>query len=433
MSRRKRFKLPPIQKETLDLYSGISDAKEVIDQRERLEVLRYCPRGSVLEQAVLLTQEGTDCPPSLSLFGMLATLGAKFGQEGFHLEFPDGQVVYPNPWILALAPSGTGKTFTQSQVVRPLLSSQPINLPESITPAAYFQFFMADDDHEASIRRSCALFARDEVGEFIRSLNTLSGQELRDYILRSYDGGTLERKTKIDGQMETMPINLTIFGTGVDKSFFAQVKADDFVNGLMQRFQFVHSDDVPDKVLPRYCWPAGRRDKAAERFREQWMAILDMPRTLTCNQTALQAYDRWFLDRFPHHDPDKKSYFRRIGWASFKYSIIYAVLAGSSVIDQNAMDMALKLDDRHIRDLERCMRDYTCVSDWHCLLNKVKAHLQIAPNCTRSTLLRSVVQGISSQELNVILATLSEDEGSVGSAASGLLRARKRPMQEMYS
>ena len=196
---------------------------------------------------------------------------------------------------------------------------------------------------------------------------------------------------------------------------------------------FVHSDDVPADVRPRYGWPAGRRDEAAEAFHAQWLDIQDMPRVLTCNETALQAYDRWFLDRFPHHDPDKKSYFRRIGWASFKYSIIYAVLAGSSVIDQNAMNMALKLADRHIRDLERCMRDYTCVSDWHRLMNKVKAHLQNAPNCTRSTLLRSVVQGISSQELNVILATLSEDEGSVGSAASGLLRARKRPMQEMYS
>lgn len=424
MSRRARFKLPSIKKEALNLYAGIHAAKSVIDDRERLEALKYCPRGSVLEQAVVLTQEGTDCPPSLSFFGMMAALGAALSQEGFHLKFQDGQIVRPNPWIIALAPSGTGKTYTQAQIVRPLVGNEPITIPETITPAAYLQFFLADDDIDLSNRRSKAFFARDEAGEWFRSLNTLAGQELRDYILRSYDGGTLEKRTKTDGYMETMPISLTILGTAVDNSFFRQVTADDFTNGLLQRFQFVLSHDVPSEIRPRYGWPAGRREAAADRFRAEWRSILELPRSLTCNQQALNSYDRWFLDRFPHDDCEKKSYFRRIGWASFKYAVIYAVLAGSSVVDQNSMDLALKLADRHLVDLERCMRDHTCVSDWHRLLNKVKQHIAADPDTTRSYLLQRVVQGISGKDLGVILGTLAEHDGAVGATASRLMSAR---------
>lgn len=424
MTRRQRFKLPPIKKETLNLYAGINAAKEIINERERLEALKYCPRGSVLEQAVLLTQEGTDCPPSLSLFGMMAALGAILSQEGFHLRFQDGQIVYPNPWIISLAPSGTGKTFTQSQIVRPLIGNEPITVPETITPAAYLQFFLADGDIELSNRRARAFFARDEAGEWFRSLNTLAGQELRDYVLRSYDGGTLKKRTKTDGHVETLPISLTLLGTAVDNSFFRQVTADDFTNGLMQRFQFVLSHDVPPCVRPRYGWPAGRREAAADRFRGEWQSILQMRRELTCNQQALNSYDRWFLDRFPHDDPEKKSYFRRIGWASFKYAIIYSVLAGSNVIDQNSMDLALKLADRHLIDLERCMRDFTCVSDWHRLLNKVKQHISTHPDVTRSYLLQRVVQGISTKDLGIILGTLAEDDGAVGVTAGRLLTTR---------
>ncbi|MGV0999764.1 MAG: hypothetical protein ACOYBQ_10600 [Fluviibacter sp.] len=421
--RRQRFCLPPIKKEALNLYAGLSTAREVIDERERVEVLQYCPRGSVLEQAVLLTQEGTDCPPSLTFFGMMASLGAALSQEGFHLKFEDGQIVYPNPWVLALAPSGTGKTYTQSQVVKPLIASHPITVPESITPAGYFQFFLADENAEVSNRKARAFFFRDEAGEWFRYLNTLAGQELRDYFLRSYDGGTLEKRTKTDGQMETLPINLTVLGTAVDSSFFRQVTADDFTNGLMQRFQFVLSHDVPNQIRPRYGWAAGRREAAADRFVAEWQDILNLPRVITCNQQALNSYDRWFLDRFPRDDPDQKSYFRRIGWASFKYSIVYAVLAGSNVVDQNAMDMALKLADRHIADLGKCMRDYTCANDWHRLQNKVREHLQRNPTCTRSILLQRVVQGISSKELNVILETLSE-HAEVGQSAARLLNSR---------
>lgn len=422
----------------LSAFAELRAARLCIDHDRNLDCLDYCPAGTVLEDAVRISAECTDLPPSIAFFSTLALLGASMSQAGFGCKFPDGKFVQPNLWIIALAPSGSGKTLLLEDVSRFLLESAlPRQLPDTITAAAFHQYFCADTEDEGlSYRRCRSAFIRDEVNELFKTLRKESGEELRDLILRTYSGSSLVRATKKDGEQSSPPVLLSFYGSAVDTSFFKAIDSDDYDNGLMQRFQFALCHDRPTTRRSWYVFENDVRERARARFDDEWAQILSRERVLQVTPAAMRAFDAWFHSRFNRVGAKRESYFRRAAFAAYKYGTVFAVLGGSESLDAVNLSLALRVIDRHLCDLERCMSEFTAVNDWHAVLLKIRAQIVESDAVTRADVLRGSARGVSSAELNVLLQTLAEEDGKAGDIAARLLGQGRRtvhPCSPRYS
>lgn len=437
MKPRVRIKLKPSSSDQIKAYALLKAANESIVTDKKLDCLEYCPAGTVLEDVVRIAGRCTDLPPSLAYFSTLALVGARLTQEGFGCKFPDGKFVQPNVWVITLAPSGTGKTLLLEDVSQFVLhNALPQRLPDTITAAALHQYYCLDaDDPDLSYRRARSAFIRDEVGELFRTLKRDSGEELRDQLLRTYGGSSLVRSTKKDGERATPPVMMSVYGSAVDASFFKVIDEDDYQNGLMQRFQFILAHDRPEHRISWYSFAGGVREAAQERFDAEWAEILQRPRELVVTPTAMRAFDAWFHERFKR-GPGEESYFRRAAFVAFKYATVFSILSGSQNVDTGNLTLALRVIDRHLSDLHRCMSEYTAVNQWHAILLKVRARLASSPNTvSRAEVLRSAAKGISSHQLNIVLQTLADEGDEIGATASRLIgQARAvHPYSPRYS
>lgn len=417
-----RIKLKASNTSEIKAFIQLQAAKESIESDRTLDCLEYCPVGTVLEDVVRIAHQCTDLPPSIAYFSSLTLLGARLTQEGFGCQFPDGKLVQPNVWVIVLAPSGTGKTLLLEDVSQYVLKNAlPKRLPDTITAAAFHQYYCVDaDDPELSYRRARSAFIRDEANEFFRTLKKEAGEELRDQLLRTYGGSSLVRATKADGERATPPVTMSFYGSAVDASFFKVIDQDDYQNGLMQRFQFILAHDRPEHRISWYSFAGGVREAAQERFDSEWADILQRPRQLTVTSAAMRAFDGWFHQRFKR-GPSEESYFRRAAFVAFKYATVFAILAGSANVDAGNLTLALRVIDRHLSDLHKCMTEYTAVNQWHAIYLKTRAQISANRMVTRAEVLRSSAKGINSLQLNIILQTLAEEGGEVGGTAERLL------------
>lgn len=160
------------------------------------------PPGSVLDLIDSAFYKQTDIPRELPFFTVLHYLSAMLLQQGVEIEFA-GQRVLPDFWTIALAPSGAGKTFTQSIIAKALGGTVRL-FPESASAAMFVESLASNNK---------GLWLRDEFAQYLNQVNTQSHMaQVKDYLLRAYDYTTIEHRTKKETFVIEKPA-LTIFGT----------------------------------------------------------------------------------------------------------------------------------------------------------------------------------------------------------------------------
>lgn len=427
----------PEGKQLVSVYRDLNRYIEQLEQKKKLPIYQLCPRGSVLEHVVDMTIAETDLPPSLTYHAAITMLGASLTQHGFVTVLPDGKRLSPNIWTIALAPSGAGKTWCRDNIAEPVIgeSTALVSIPETITAAALFHYLITtglSPEEESALqpaererllrRRRSGLLCRDEVGEFMRQLNRSEiYAELKDILLRAYDGKPVKRATRKDGEKETGPISISFYGTAPNNTFFASLKEVDFLNGFFQRFLLVLADDRPDHRVSWYTTYG--KQAVAEAFIKTWTDTLAGPRDYYVTDKAFAVFDAWFHKSFQH---DSESYIRRYAFSAFKYALILkAITQPDGQIDAAIVDKALGIVDRHLNDFFTAMRDYSTVSEWHIMYTKIEKFLEIHREARRSDL-RAGVRGIGTpKELDAWLGAIAEARtDDVGQHAARLLKKR---------
>lgn len=368
--------------------------------------LSFCPKG-IIEDVIKIVATQTDLPPEIAFFAFMNKMGAALTQNKFLVAFPDGQKMPPNLWNICLAISGAGKTLSQSAIVEPITAmASVVRMPQTLTAAAMFAFFESKNMNEnIRFQRCRAQFCRDEFGELMRLMKKDGGDELRDLLLRTFDGGKLTRATKKDGECETEETYISVFGTSVDTTFFSNIEENDFENGLMQRFMLSLCHSRPAWRKSFYSLK-NETIRASIKFCGVWDAAIAGGRNYTVTDGAMRAYDDWFQKRWVSM-PDKESYFRRYAWSTFKYALIFKALTNpNGLVEESELLLALRVTDQHLVDLHRCISEYTAVDDWHRIYLKVFHYLRDHPTCTRSNVLSNVRGANRSDYLDKYLETI---------------------------
>ena len=409
------------ERETKELLAFYSSLKAYIKEwRERddvLKVLYACPPGTPLEKVVDLTYRYTDVPPSVSFYFMLVLMGAKFTQMDFALEI-ESQLVRPNLWVLTLDSSGSGKTYATKHICQEAVPEGDIEfLPETGTAAGYVKLLA---EHPEKAR---ALFFRDEVAQLFRILRKDTYVDLKDFFLRAYDGGPIERHTKKDGLMKVRDVFISFYGTTVLETFARSLKEEDLLDGFMQRF-LVHIPEEVKKVVPLYVIPKEELENTKREYHRLIESLSGAPRRFKLTSQAREVYERWFLD---HFNEELKSYYRRYLFSSMKLALIYKLMLypkeRDDMVDKEHMGWALRVVSQNLDSLYTLMSEYMSFDEYDLLIKRVERYIDSHPGCTRREVVQNVYGLKTVSQLDTILELLAEKGNE---EAERLLKSRRR-------
>jgi hypothetical protein len=354
------------QSKLLQLLATSDDARDTV--RTMLKVkqspdhwrgLIATPPGSLLETVITAFHSATDIPLEIPFFATLHFLSANLLARGITLDFA-GQVVRPDLWSVILAESGSGKTYATNIIEKFL--DQPATFPE---PASSAKFI------EDLARHNNSMWIRDEFAHFLKALDTQPQlAELRDYLLRVYDGKTIERNTK-KTQTKIDDPALCILGLSVLESFKNVVTAESMIDGFSQRFSYIIAKRDTQRHMKDY--PIYDMRPHQDKIKSDWNEVISSIKheKYIVGSNAETAFRESFSLLMPPLIDVPPSFYRRIMLRGVRYALLYHVLLRKETDTLDAVDLgwagrvcalhvkdaAWLIGDHGLPDLERlCLR-----------------------------------------------------------------------------
>lgn len=327
------------------------------------------PPGSLLEAVCTAFYEYTDIPLEIPFFVTISLISSLLLRDDVIIDF-QGATVRPDLWTVILATSGAGKTLTEKTVRR---SGEKGGLelrlmPDCASAAAFVQQLK---------EKNKGIWIRDEFSQFLKAIETQSYlQELKDYLLRLYDGERIERKTKKECIVIEDPA-LTILGLCPTEHFIETIPVESLVDGFAQRFNYIIAEPDPDrdprKNPEQYAWyPIGAIEN---RIKDKWSTVLDTKRhkVYHVDEGGFEAYKTSFALLVQEFNKLDMSFHRRIMYRAVKYAAIYHVLLGkkSNKIDAADIGWGTRVCVLHIKDVGKILTQHS-MSDLQLLLLKVE-------------------------------------------------------------
>lgn len=320
------------------------------------------PPGTILEAIVELFRLRTDIPLELPLIAALSLVSGWLNSRRVKIDIGIGQES-PKLWTLALAGSGSGKSFTVAIVQKFLADREgapAVPMLENASSAAAFV-----DNVEQTPR---GLWIRDEFGQFLSQINKIQHmEEIKDVLLRAYSGEPIERGTRAK-RVRVDDHAISILGITVQDTFEQQIGADSLVDGFAQRFNYIIAASDPTRPItdfPIYFenMDAPEAVDLVARIREGWLRILDREdmsdARLTIDNEARALFKATFRNLFGKARLPR-SFYRRTLFSMFSYAAVYHVLTErpGTVIGRESMAHAAHMIGIHLEHGQKLLRGY---------------------------------------------------------------------------
>lgn len=377
------------------------------------EVLDRCRLGSVLEDMVRMFWDYTDIPLSMAYWFTLGTLGGIITQEGKKIVFGD-QSVNTNLWILAMAESAMGKTWTLDRMK--MLSQNEVLINEAgyRTKPAMIADFVQNPGMTKSV------LCIDEIAQTIKLFRKDSGADLKEAFLMGYDG-RLSSTTKKDGRVEIKDIALTILACTVLSTFTKSLTDEDMLDGFLQRFLLIKAGEGERNMKN---WPYQVPAHVTEKIQQHFQTWHDKVKRINKFYLTRDAQELWSTWYHAHFSSDYESYYKRYLWATLKMAAVFHTL-GPTVdgnITTDDMGFAIHALDNSLESLYDVMDRHMNFTAAERTIQAVRQHIERYPGRSRREVLRGLK--ISKGELVVSLKVL-RDRGQVDQAVFEKLASEK--------
>lgn len=306
------------------------------------------PRGSILEAVDRYFWEYTDIPRELPFFYVMHFVMANLLQQGVQIH-KGKQVILPDLWTVVLAPSGAGKSLSQKELNKAL--DAKINLFSEAKTSLQFLTNLRD--------QRLALYLRDEFAQFLKEVNKEpSMQNVRDYLLRTYDNGDIEHTTTTSS-VKVKNSAISILGYTPTKTLQLHLTKEMILDGFAQRFSYCVAEKDDRPIVGDYDF-----DRLADRISPLWNKISSIPahQIYTVSREARGAFNKvaqTIIGKAREENVDD-SFSRRLAFTTYKYGLAYHFLAGktTSEIDAEDLGQAAQLVALHLRDLRKVLDLY---------------------------------------------------------------------------
>ncbi len=302
------------------------------------------PTGTILDVVDKFFYEATDLPRELPFYNVIHYVSSLLLQQGVHIQKSKIQIIFPDVWTIVMAGSGGGKTMTLDAISN-AMGGKVKMFPDANSYPKFFENLQA---HNRSF------YLKDEFAKFINAVNRDSKMEgMRGCLLNVYSNADLSYSTKASTEHVKRPA-LSILGLTQIANITETITASMINDGFAQRFSYVFAekDNRPRKL--NYIF-----DGLGELVAPLWTRLTATPfhpvyyLDDVLNDT-FEAGGNLIIDR-ADADGVGEDFSRRIVFRSFKYALVYHVLAGKTDKYLHAEDMAhgLRLCARELRDTSR--------------------------------------------------------------------------------
>ena len=338
--------------------------------------IKVVPPGSFLEDVLDLFRSQTDIPLELPLVAVLSHVSGFLNVSRAQYEM-GGSLHAPRLWTIALAPSGSGKTYATSTVSRWLSDVDGNSAVPQLAGASSAAQFVANVEQCPR-----GLWFRDEFGQFMSQVQNLQYmEEIKDVLLRAYSGDPIERRTR-EVKIEIRDHALTILGVTVGDTFEKQIGADSLVDGFAQRFNYIHAKTDPKRPMsdfPIYFenMNAPEVQEPYQRLRKAWLHLIarnDLPDAIfSFDEDALRLFKTNFKSLFNEANIPA-SFFRRAMFSVFSYAVVFHVIAGrmGTTVGTESVSLALRMIALHLDHARQLLNGYG-LSDLEKIVRKVEA------------------------------------------------------------
>ncbi|GHG36440.1 DUF3987 domain-containing protein [Paracoccus aerius] len=361
------------------------------------EGIKAVPPGSFLEDIIELFRCQTDIPLELPLVAVLCHVSGFLNAVGAQYEI-GGSLQAPRLWIIALASSGSGKSYAIKTVGRWLSDASGNDAVPQLSGASSAAQFVAN---VAQCPRG--IWFRDEFGQFMSQVQNLQYmEEIKDILLRAYSGDPIERKTK-EVQIEVREHALTILGVTVEDTFEKQIGAESLVDGFAQRFNYIHAKADPERPLSKFPIYFENMDSPEiqvpfQRLRKTWLHLIgrnDLPDAVfRFDEDALQLFKVNFRSLFEEANIPA-SFFRRAMFSVFSYAVVFHVIAGrmGTTVGTESVSLALRMVALHL-DHARQLLDGYGLSELEKVVRKVEVLQKRYVTQGRELKARDIISGV---------------------------------------
>jgi hypothetical protein len=305
------------------------------------------PPGSLLETVINAFKTQTNIPLEIPFFATMHYLSQHLLAEGVQIDFM-GNTINPDLWNVILAPSGSSKSFTLNSIKKIIKTED--GMPE---PASSAKFIDNMQEHNKSG------WVQDEFGKFLASLDLPQLQELKAYLLKTYDGQKIERQTMKKVTVIEDPA-LAILGMTVLETFIDELPAGSLVDGFAQRFSYIIAKRDPDRKMADF--PVYSLQGWDDQIRNEWHRVIDsvQHQKYFIGKEAQEAYTNAFRNMIPEFDQLDESFYRRILWRGTRYALMYHILQKKESPEIDAVDMgwAARVIQMHLRDAATLLTEH---------------------------------------------------------------------------
>ncbi len=273
------------------------------------------PPGSLLEDVIREFESHTNISLEIPFATFLHYVSGALIERGVTVKF-QGANIDADVWSVVLAPSGGGKTWTEKRIGQGLGAVVPVMETGAASAAKWLEEFAAHPR---------ALWVRDEFFQLLKGIEQPGPMaDLKDYLLRIYDGSKIERTTKKDKITVENPA-LSILGFTALKPFVDGMSAESLLDGFAQRFGFVLAQPDARRNWQDFpVWGVDSGDWAA-----RFLAMFEgSHREYKATKEAEAAFFKTFK-RLAHGVALDESFYRRVMWRAHKFALIYHLVRGA--------------------------------------------------------------------------------------------------------
>lgn len=362
-----------------EIIENVKAMLKVQNVKDSWRGLVATPPGSFLETVLECFENRTDIPLEIPFFTSLHYISHYLLKNKVYINF-DNQIIKPDLWTVILGPSGSGKTFS-SRSIGKMIDCQP-DFPDTSSSAKFV---------EELVNHNNGFWLRDEFGQFLKGIETLPQySEMKDYLLRLFDGEKISRLTKKDEYIIEDPA-LVILGVTVFETFLSQVGVESLVDGFSQRFNYVIAKPDPKRTM--YDFPLYEISDYKEKIRTEWEKTISNVnhQEYFIKEEAKAGFITAF--RLMCNIELPPSFFRRIMFRGMRYALIYHILLEkkTNILDSVDMAWAGRLCAIHLKDASELLKGHD-KSDLQNLLEK-----------TESAISRMKEKGIEISPRNLVL------------------------------
>lgn len=366
-----KIRIEPSRKELNSVIRNFQDSVVLNSDKEPiLDILslvdspfREHPSNDLLSAYFHRIYKNTAIPPALTIFTLLGFLSYWcVKQDITYLRPDDYKAQNMNLWLMLLAPQGTSKTISfnivQDNMANEDREELEPNFYAGAGSAAFFQNLV-------NVKDGKVFWVKDEASQFIRQMENPASDlsNCKGYALESYDGKSLTRSTKKDGEQKTHKITMVQIFINTIASMLKHISEESMYDGYMRRQGIVIvrrdiNQDFTDHSLYKLSKVVCEElaEKQSEVFGQLHLNGTEYTfdkESEVLFKTMFKTFWKQQYEALLHGEEGEAIYSTNMHLA-WKYAVLHHILhiKSGSVIEADSMEWALKVCMYHLNSFK---------------------------------------------------------------------------------